>query len=323
MTVGQWMETWLAGKTRTRRASTVRMYESHNRVYISHVLGDLPLERVNSAHVEQVLAAVPGSAGTRHRVLATLRAALNAAVKARQITWNPCASVELEPEQPPEQQRWTPAQARQFIGHVAADPLGLAYRVMILTGCRRAELAGFRWAGASLEVPYRDPETGEQRTGAVLTVARPILQLGGKLHEEPTAKSRAGDRLVFLDADTATLLRAHRETQQLEQQFAGEAWQDNDLVFCQPGGKPWLPDHISKRFKRLALQAGVPVVKLHEGGRHTGNSLMYDAEVRQDIVMRTVGHASKEISQRYNHPMIEAHLAAAAQVSALVRKAGS
>ncbi len=87
-------------------------------------------------------------------------------------------------------------------------------------------------------------------------------------------------------------------------------------------GGPWLPDHVSKKFKRLAPQAGVPVIKLHEGGRHTGNSLMYDAEVRQDIVMRQVGHASKEISQRYNHPMIEAHLVAAGQVSALVRKAG-
>jgi integrase len=87
-------------------------------------------------------------------------------------------------------------------------------------------------------------------------------------------------------------------------------------------GRPWMPDHVSKKFKRLAVQAGVPAIKLHEGGRHTGNSLMYDAEVRQDIVMRQVGHASKEISQRYNHPMIEAHLAAAGQVSALVRRAG-
>ena len=53
------------------------------------MIGDLPLERLNVGHVEQVLAAVPGSAGTRHRVLATLRAALNAAAKQRQITWNP------------------------------------------------------------------------------------------------------------------------------------------------------------------------------------------------------------------------------------------
>lgn len=211
MTVAEWLEGWLAAKRRTRRASTVRGYESHIRVHISPVIGDLPLEHVNTSHIEQVLAAVPGSAGTRHRVLATLRAALNAAVRQRQITYNPCAGIELEPDKPAEAQRWTPAQARQFIDHVAGEPLGLAYRVMVLTGCRRAELCGFRWAGAGLEVPYRDPETGEQRTGVVLTVARPILQLGGKLHEEPTAKSRAGDRLVFLDHDTAELLREHRK----------------------------------------------------------------------------------------------------------------
>jgi hypothetical protein len=54
-----------------------------------------------------VLAAVPGSAGTRHRVLATLRVALNAAVKQRQITWNPCTGIELEPENPAEGGRWT------------------------------------------------------------------------------------------------------------------------------------------------------------------------------------------------------------------------
>ena len=40
---------------------------------------------------------------------ATLRAALNAAVKQRQISWNPCAGIELEPENPAEAQRWTPA----------------------------------------------------------------------------------------------------------------------------------------------------------------------------------------------------------------------
>jgi hypothetical protein len=42
------------------------------------VIGDVPLERLNAGHVEQVLAAVPSSASTRRRVLATLRAALNA-----------------------------------------------------------------------------------------------------------------------------------------------------------------------------------------------------------------------------------------------------
>ena len=111
VTVADWVDGWLAGKARTRRASTVRGYEQHARLYIKPVIGDLPLERVNAGHVEAVLAAVPGLAATRHRVLATLRAALNAAVKARQITWNPCAGIELEPESPPDARRWTPAEA--------------------------------------------------------------------------------------------------------------------------------------------------------------------------------------------------------------------
>jgi integrase len=282
---------------------------SHIRLYVNPVIGDLPLERVNTGHVEAVLAKVTGSAGTQHRVLATLRAAMNAAVKQRQITWNPCVGVELEPENPPEAQRWTPAQAARFIAYTRDDKLGLAYRVMILCGCRRAELAGFRWAGADLD-------------RGVLTVARPIVQLGGRLVEEATAKSRAGDRLVFLDKDTAELLKAHRKAQLAGRLRAGEAWQDNDLIFCQGDGRPWLPDHISKRFKRLAAEAGVPVVKLHEGGRHTGNSLMRDAGVDQELRMRAVGHAGKAINDRYTHTLIEAHQAAAEQTAALVRKAG-
>ena len=37
--------------------------------------------------------------------------------------------------------------------------------------------------------------------------------------------------------------------------------------------------------------------------------------------MRQVGHASKEISQRYIHPLRQAHLEAAAQAAGLVSKA--
>jgi hypothetical protein len=75
----------------------------------------------------------------------------------------------------------------------------------------------------------------------VLTVKRPILQLGGKLHEEPTAKSWAGDRLVFLDAETAQLLREHHRAQLRARMKAGPGARSRELVMgesCQvkPGG---------------------------------------------------------------------------------------
>jgi integrase len=217
------------------------------------VIGDLPLERINAGHVEAVLAAVPGSAATRHRVLATLRATLSAAVKQRQITFNPCTGIELEPENPPEARRWTPEQARQFIHATADDPMGLLFRIAILTGERRG---GLRWAGVNL-------------TGGVLTIDRTLLQLGGKL-TEGTPKTRAGVRRVYLDPGTAALLRAHRETQDLERQFAGEAWTENDLVFCQGDGRPWNP--------RLRVQA-VPAAGRRGGG--AGDQAARDAALGQ------------------------------------------
>jgi hypothetical protein len=67
----------------------------------------------------------------------------------------------------------------------------------------------------------------------------------------------------------------------------------------------------------------VPVVTLHEGGRHTGISLMHDAQVRPDITMREAGHADRAVHARYTHALNEAYRQAAEQVAALVRQAGN
>jgi integrase len=350
--VGEWLDMWLVTKRRTKRESTCRGYEMHIRTWLKPQLGYLPLERLNTKHIEELFTTIwrvnaevarqraagispmnvkidgdvrgqsrECGATTQLRVFATLRAALNSAVKQRKISWNPAAGVELESAEARERQRWTPAQAAQFIVATNDDPMGLMFRIAVLRGCRRGELCGFRWADTELDKPYRDPATGQERTGALLTVERPIVQLGGKLHESK-AKTRAGKRRVFLDHDTADLLREHRKAQLKLRLKAGEAWQDNDLVFCQDDGRPWNPDHVSKRFKKLAAQAGVPVVTLHEGGRHTANSLMQDAGVDQELRMREVGHADRSVNDRYTHPLEQAHLAASEQTAALVRKAG-
>jgi hypothetical protein len=81
---------------------------------------------------------------------------------------------------------------------------------------------------------------------------------------------------------------------------------------------------VSKRFTKLAAWAAVPVFTLHEGGRHTGNSLMQDAGVSpdQELRMREVGHADKSVNDRYTHPLGQAHLAASEQTATLVRNAG-
>jgi hypothetical protein len=48
---------------------------------------------------------------------------------------------------------------------------------------------------------------------------------------------------------------------------------------------------------------------------------MRDAGVDQEVRMREVGHAGRDINDRYTHVLIEAHLAAAEQTAALIRQA--
>src|SRR5438876_10870071 len=133
MTVGQWLDEWLAGRRKIRK-STRRSYEAHVRLYLKPHLGHLPIDRLRVVHIAamfdaidadnefiraarasgdpQQRAAVKGrrivGPATKQRIRATLRAALNRAIKQEQvITVNHAAFVELESGKRPKARMWT------------------------------------------------------------------------------------------------------------------------------------------------------------------------------------------------------------------------
>lgn len=73
-----------------------------------------------------------------------------------------------------------------------------------------------------------------------------------------------------------------------------------------------------RRFRRLAALAGVPVIKLHEGGRHTATSAARDAGVDGEIRQQTGGWTNPAMMSTYTHIEAQAHRAAANQVAAYV-----
>ena len=70
-------------------------------------LGHLRLDEIRVAHVAEMLAEVPGSDATRQRVRATLRAALNDAMRQGLILVNPAALVKLPAGKRPKALVWT------------------------------------------------------------------------------------------------------------------------------------------------------------------------------------------------------------------------
>jgi integrase len=242
---------------------------------------------------------------TQHRIFAALRGFLNFQWKrAHRIPFNPVFVVELEAEMRNAPLVWEPDQVVRFLAHAANDRLAFLWRLALLRGFRRGELCGMADC---------DMDAG----AGTITVNAALLELGGKLvWGKP--KSRAGERVVALDATTVVLGKAHRARRKREKLAAGEAWQEHGLMFCREDGTPLRPEHVSRRFNALAKDAGLPVIKLH-AARHTAASLMLEAGLDVKIVQDTLGHSTSVITRdTYQHVRIQVHKDAAEKVVALL-----
>jgi len=103
ITTGQWLHRWLACRT-SPASSTVRGYAAHVRLYLQPHLGAILLAELTTAHVQAMFTAItrqhqatghPVTPATLTRIRATLRVALNTAIRHGLITANPARHVEL------------------------------------------------------------------------------------------------------------------------------------------------------------------------------------------------------------------------------------
>jgi len=117
LATGEWLSRWLGSRV-SLRESTARSYAAHIRGYLVPYLGGIPLAALSAGDVQAMFTAVirdetalgrPMSAATLHRIHATLRAALNGAVRAGLIPVNPGRWPELPRAARPRPQVWTPA----------------------------------------------------------------------------------------------------------------------------------------------------------------------------------------------------------------------
>lgn len=130
-TITQFRPWWLAQRAdphnggRTLRASTVRGYESHVRVYLVPTLGQLRLRDLTSDHAEALYQRTreqDKSEAVVQRVHNTLRSAVHFAVKRGYLPSDPLVRVELRPVKRYRAQAWEPDEW----GRSASSPSSLA-----------------------------------------------------------------------------------------------------------------------------------------------------------------------------------------------------
>jgi integrase len=142
---------------------------------------------------------------------------------------------------------WTAAQTAQFLHSIQGHRMYAAYHLIALRGLRRGEAAGLRWCDVDLD-------------GKAAVISQQLQQYDGHLTVCPP-KTPHSVRTIALDHTTVAALRVHRDRQRAEAASFGPGHRASGYVFTGLNAQPMAPDRLSRTFKKLAADAGLPPVR--------------------------------------------------------------
>jgi integrase len=184
-----------------------------------------------------------------------------------------------------------------------------AWRLAALTGMRRGEVLGLRWADVDLD-------------GGWLSVRQTLVVVANQ-PQLSQPKTNRGHRQLALDPETIMVLRGHRRNQAAERLAAGPAWTACNLVFTRQDGSPLHPEYVRRQFDRHLRRAELPRIRFHDL-RHTHATLALQAGVHPKVVSERLGHTTVSITlDVYSHAIPGMQQDAASTIAELIGTADS
>jgi len=308
MTLAKFVEMWLSSKELSRRPRTVFQYRQVTSTHILPVMGGMKIKDIAPSHIKQ-LYAIKHEEGTGARTLqiihAVLHCALKQAVREGLLGRNPVDAIERPKVEQIEFNIFNEEQSRQFLKEASGSTFEAVFYLALTTGMRQGEMLGLKWSDV-------DWEKG------MLHVQRQLQQVERKGYALVPPKTKAGRRQIKLGQVMLEQLMAHRKRQEQVKAFAGNRWQEQDLIFPTTIGTPLDHKRVTKEFKELLKKAGLPEMRFHDL-RHTSISLMLEMGTPLNTVQRRAGHSKASVTADiYGHAMVGSQNEAAEKIESLV-----
>lgn len=295
MLVEDWLTYWADNIAAIRvRERTLDTYRALIRMHVVPYIGKRRLDQLQPEDLEQTykqLLAKGLSPASVLRVHRMLHRALKIAMQRERVGRNVATLVE-----PPRQERAkTPepldvAECKLVLAAAEGQRNAARWTVALALGVRQSEALGLQWKDIDLD-------------GARLSVRRGLHRVPGQglvFTEPKTDRSR---RTIAVPAPLIEALRRHRVAQAAERLVAGTDWEDWDIVFAQPNGRPLDKHSDYEAWVKLLQRAGVRHIRLHDG-RHTAATLLLTAGVHPRVVMELLGHSQmRTTTDIYSHVM--------------------
>ena len=203
-----------------------------------------------------------------------------------------------------------PDELCRILDALDAEPLKwrTIVNLLIVTGCRRGEIAGLKWKNVDF------------KNGKIKIESTLLYSTDRGIYENAT---KTGDtRFLKLPPETMALLKDYRQFW-LELRFKnGDRWQGGDYVFTKDDGSVIHPDSLTAYLRNFsAKHPELPHINPH-AFRHTVASVLINAG--QDIVTvsRRLGHSRTSTTlDVYSHMIAEADADASEVIAdALLRR---
>lgn len=304
--LSRWAEYWMDRIAPKKiKPRTLAGYRTVIDGYIIPLLGKKPLDKITAQDVRrlhEVMESTPKDPELRKEkaipegtvmlsstyVLLThnaLSVMLDAAVEEGKAKVNPCKIVTRPTKRALEQSALTLSQMLDLLARLSTRKDQALWATYLLTGARRGEIIGLEWDRVTDVI---DLSWQMQRITDITKAPGDFeyRQVKGTLYLT-RPKSKSGWRVIPLVDPLKSILDLHRQT--------GDG---TGLVFRE-SDRPWDPDRVTKAWKKLMVDTGLPEDVVLHGARHTTVDLLYAAKVPEDIIQAIVGHSTRQMTRSY------------------------
>lgn len=261
LTVGEWLDIWTQDYLGGVKASTAYLYKKNVELYIAPRLGNIKLEALNAHTVQHFYnqfvsptdpAVNPLSAKTVRNIHGVFHKAMQQAVLIGYLRVNPTDACTLPRVIKKEMHLLEEDQVTAFLKEVQGSPHENLYKIALFTGLREGEILGLGWEHIDLE-------------NGILTVKRQLRKeqkKGGQYYFSPPKNNRS--RSISLAPSVVLLFRLQKLEQNSMRMEAGDAWQENGLVFSNQTGGYLSYRTVYDCFKRIVKKIGSQATRFHD-----------------------------------------------------------
>ncbi|MEA4998910.1 MAG: site-specific integrase [Candidatus Limiplasma sp.] len=310
LTVGKWMDTWLAEYMGGVKVRTREQYEMQIRIHIKPAIGAVKLSALTPVMIQKMYNDVQKqglSPKTIKNLHGVLHKALAQAVRLGFLRNNPASAAILPRVEKAGIKPLDSVQLATFLKAIEGHPLERLFITTVFTGLRMGEVIGLTWDCVDF-------------VSGSITIKRQWQRKtrGGGEHVFAPLKN---DKVrVIAPASFVMELLQQQRKEQLEMRLrAGKQWNNvNDFIFTDDTGNYIVDRTAYNTFKRFAKQIGVPDARFHDL-RHTYATLALKNGDNVKDVSEALGHATVAFTlDVYGHVTDERKRESAARMDACI-----